>query len=84
MSNQQISTLALVLADLSDLGHVNSTLNFVNVSGKNYINVFIGDVLATIHGDEVQVFSEPKTINFNKFLSELINITSEKEVFDGN
>lgn len=78
MRNQQIQTLALVLADLSDIGHVNSTMSFVNMSGRNYVNVMVGDNNFTIHGDRVKVFAPPTEVSFSKFLNVLMSVA------DGN
>jgi len=72
MNNHQIQTLALVLADLSTISHVNSTMSFVNMSGRNYVNVMIENNTYTIDNDVVQVFSPPKKIPFKKFLSHLM------------
>lgn len=74
MRNQQIQTLALVLADLASISHVNSTMSFINMSGRNYVNVMIEDNTYTIDEDLVQVFEPPKQIPFKKFLSELMNV----------
>ena len=82
MRNQQISTLALVLADLSDVGHINSTMSFVNVSGRNYVNVMVDNNNYTIDGDNVQVFAPPKQITFKRFLNGLMDITKDVEVQD--
>ncbi|MNK30163.1 hypothetical protein D3C87_485760 [compost metagenome] len=78
MRNQQIQKLALVLADLSDIGHINSTMSFVNLSGRNYVNVMVGDSNFMIQGDTVQVFTPPAEVSFSKFLNLLMSVT------DGN
>jgi hypothetical protein len=78
MRNQQIQKLALVLADLSDIGHINSTMSFLNISGSNYVNVIVGDSNFMIQGDTVQVFAPPAEVSFSKFLNLLMSVT------DGN
>ena len=82
MSNKQISQLALVLSDLSDIGHINSSMNFINMSGTNYINVLVAGNTFTMLGDKVHVYSPPKEISFDKFISKIVGLT-ESEVCNG-
>ncbi|MGJ1360001.1 hypothetical protein ACR79K_25180 [Sphingobacterium siyangense] len=84
MRNQQIQKLALVLADLSDIGHINSTMSFINMSGRNYVNVMVGDNNFTIDGETVQIFAPPTKVSFSKFLQALMSVADESPVDYGN
>lgn len=83
MRNEQIAQLALVLSDLSDIGHINSSMNFVNVSGQNFVNVIIGENVFTISGSDVRIFNPPKILSLDEFLENLIRVANEEEVFNG-
>lgn len=83
MRNEQIAQLALVLSDLSDIGHINSSMNFVNVSGQNFVNVIMGENVFTISGSDVRIFNPPKILSLDEFLENLIRVANEEEVFNG-
>jgi hypothetical protein len=53
-------------------------MSFVNLSGRNYVNVMVGDSNFMIQGDTVQVFAPPAEVSFSKFLNLLMSVT------DGN
>lgn len=74
MRNKQIQNLALVLADLSDISHVNSTMSFINMSGRNYVNVAVGDNNFIIEDETVKVVTPPIELSFTCFLKGLMSI----------
>ncbi|WGQ15618.1 hypothetical protein [Sphingobacterium faecium] len=77
MRNKQIQNLALVLADLSDISHVNSTMSFINMSGRNYVNVAVGNNVFTIDGETVKIFAPPTEVSFACFLKGLMSIADD-------
>lgn len=83
MTNNQIAQLALVLSDLSDVGHINSCMSFINLSGQTYVNVIMGDNVFTVRGQKVSVFNPPKELTIDDFLRVLIKMVEHKEVAHG-